>query len=361
MKSLTFKRTCASLQTQVLHQTKRLIPTKAHKNIACLGTRSAKLTLALTVALSATLPSPAQAQTYPDRAVKIVVPYPPGGFNDTLARISSEKLSKLWEQSVVVENKPGGNTTIGNSFVAKSPADGYTMLISPLPFSVLPALYGDKLPYDSVKDFQPLILAGSAQNILAVRKNLPIKTIKELIEYAKKNPGKLNYGSTGSGSSNHLSMELFMGMTGTKLVHIPYKGSAPAVAALMGGDTDLMFDNIPNIMAQIKAGSLKPIAVTGLKRSPLFPDVPTIAEAGVPGYEVNVWFGIQMPAGTPQAIVNQANQQIAAIYRTEEVTKRFNDQGVEVVASTPEEFSQLIKSEIAKWGKVVKDANVKIE
>jgi hypothetical protein len=321
----------------------------------------------LLIALSTTLTvvcgfmTTAHAQTYPDRAVIIVVPYPPGGFNDTLARISSDKLSKLWNQSVVVENKPGGNTTIGNSLVAKSPADGYTMLISPLPFSVLPALYGDKLPYDSVKDFQPLIWAGSAQNVLAVRNNLPIHNVKELIEFAKKNPGKLNYGSTGSGSSNHLSMELFMSMTGTKLIHIPYKGSAPAVAALMGGDTDLMFDNVPNIMAQLKAGSVRAIAVTGQKRSPLFPDVPTVAESGVPGYEVNVWFGLQMPAGTPKAIVDQVNQQLATIYKSEEVTKRFNDQGVEVVASTPEGFANLIRSEIAKWGKVVKDADIKIE
>jgi tripartite-type tricarboxylate transporter receptor subunit TctC len=319
------------------------------------------LALGATLSVSYALTSTTYAQSYPDHAVKIVVPYTPGGFNDTLGRISSEKLSKLWNQSVVVENKPGGNTTIGNNLVAKSPADGYTMLVSPLPFSVLPALYGDKLPYDSVKDFQPLIWAGSAQNVLAVRNNLPIRTVKELIDYAKKNPGKLNYGSTGSGSSNHLSMELFMGMTGTKLIHIPYKGSAPAVAALMGGDTDIMFDNIPNIMAQLKAGSVTPIAVTGLKRSPIFPDVPTVAEAGVPGYEVNVWFGLQMPAGTPKAIVDQVNQQLATIYKSEEVTKRFNDQGVEVVASTPEGFSNLIKSEIAKWGKVVKDADIKIE
>jgi len=319
------------------------------------------ITLSATITMACSVVTISQAQTYPERAVKIVVPYTPGGFNDTLGRISSEKLSKLWNQSVVVENKPGGNTTIGNNLVAKSPADGYTMLVSPLPFSVLPALYGDKLPYDSVKDFQPLILAGSAQNVLAIRNNLPIRTVKELIEYAKKNPGKLNYGSTGSGSSNHLSMELLMGMTSTKLTHIPYKGSAPAVAALMGGDTDLMFDNIPNIMAQLKAGSVTPIAVTGLKRSPLFPDVPTVAEAGVPGFEVNVWFGLQMPAGTPKAIVDQVNQQLATIYKSEEVTKRFKDQGVEVVASTPEEFSNMIKSEIAKWGKVVKDADIKIE
>ncbi len=301
------------------------------------------------------------AQTYPDKSVKIVVPYPPGGFNDTLARISSDKLSKIWNQPVTVENKPGGNTTIGNNYVAKSAPDGYTWLISPLPFSVLPALYGDKLPYDALKDFQPLIWAGSAQNVLAVRNTLPVRSVKELIEYAKKNPGKLNYGSTGSGSSNHLSMELFMSMTGTKMTHIPYKGSAPAVAALIAGDTDVLFDNIPNIIAQIKAGSVTPIAVTGSKPSAMLPGIPTVAQGGVPGYEVNVWFGIQMPAGTPKPIVEKANRQLAEIFRTEEVTKRFNDQGVEVVASTPEEFQKLIASEAAKWAKVVKDAGVKIE
>jgi tripartite-type tricarboxylate transporter receptor subunit TctC len=318
-------------------------------------------TLAISLGLTLLLFGAAQAQTFPDKTVKIVVPYTPGGFNDTLARVSGDKLSKLWNQSVVVENKPGGNTTIGNNYVAKAPADGYTLLVSPLPFSVLPALYGDKLPYDSLKDFQPVILAGSAQNVLAVRNNLPIRTVKELIEYSKKNPGKLNYGSTGSGSSNHLSMELFMGMTCTRMVHIPYKGSAPAVAGLMGGETDVMFDNIPNILSQLKAGSVTPIAVTGVTRSPLFPDLPTIAEEGVPGYEVNVWFGIQAPAATPKPVIEKINKDLAAIYKSEEVSKRFNDQGVEVVASTPEAFQKLIQSEITKWGRVVKDANIKIE
>jgi len=318
-------------------------------------------TLAISLGLTLLLFGAVQAQTFPDKTVKIVVPYTPGGFNDTLARVSGDKLSKLWNQSVVVENKPGGNTTIGNNYVSKAPADGYTLLVSPLPFSVLPALYGDKLPYDSLKDFQPVILAGSAQNVLAVRNNLPIRTVKELIEYSKKNPGKLNYGSTGSGSSNHLSMELFMGMTGTRMVHIPYKGSAPAVAGLMGGETDVMFDNIPNILSQLKAGSVTPIAVTGVTRSPLFPDLPTIAEAGVPGYEVNVWFGIQAPAATPKPVIEKINKDLAAIYKSEEVSKRFNDQGVEVVASTPEAFQKLIQSEITKWGRVVKDANIKIE
>lgn len=323
--------------------------------------KHALLSLTVVTAFTSLTSNSAFAQNYPDKPIKIVVPYPPGAFNDTLGRISADKLTKVWNQTVTVENKPGGNTTIGNNYVAKSAPDGYTWLVSPLPFSVLPALYGDKLPYDALKDFQPLIWAGSAQNVLAVRNSLPVRSVKELIEYAKKNPGKLNYGSTGSGSSNHLSMELFMSMTGTKMVHIPFKGSAPAVSALIGGDTDVLFDNIPNIIAQIKAGSVTPIAVTGSKPSAMLPGIPTVAESGVPGYEVNVWFGIQVPAGTPKAIVDKANKQLAEIYRTEEVTKRFNDQGVEVVASTPEEFKQLIANEAAKWAKVVKDANIKIE
>ena len=319
----------------------------------------AKLFALLIAALA--MIAPAHAQTFPERTVKIVVPYPPGAFNDSLARMSSEKLTKLWNQTVVVENKPGGNTTIGNNFVAKSPADGYTILVTPLPFSALPALYEKKLPYDALNDFQALILAGIANNVLATRKDLGLKNVDELIAYAKKNPGKLNFGSTGSGSSNHLSMELLMSMTGIQLTHVPYKGSAPAVAALMAGEIDVLFDNIPNIIGQIKAGTVTAIAVTGLKPSSLLPGIPTVSESGAPGFEVNVWFGMQVPAATPKAVVAQVNRQLAAIFREPDITKRFNDAGVEVVASTPEEFSALLKSEVAKWGKVVRDANIKIE
>ena len=301
------------------------------------------------------------AQQYPNKTVKIVVPYPPGGFNDTLARISSDKLSKIWNQSVVVENKPGGNTTIGNSYVAKSPADGYTILITPLPFSALPGLYGNKLPYDALKDFRALVWAGSTQNALVTRKGLNIKSAKELVEYARANPGKLNYGSTGSGSSNHLSMELLMNMTGVKLTHVPYKGSAPAVAALMAGEIDVLFDNVPNVIQQVRAGTVMAIGVSGVKRTALLPDTPTVAESGIPGFEVNVWFGMQVPAATPPAIIKQVNAELVKIFREPDVTKRFNDQGVEVIASSPEEFTKLIQSEVAKWSKLIKEANIRIE
>ena len=317
--------------------------------------------LLLGATLACALVTTGFAQQYPNKTVKIVVPYPPGGFNDTLARISSDKLSKIWNQSVVVENKPGGNTTIGNSYVAKSPADGYTILITPLPFSALPGLYGNKLPYDALKDFRALVWAGSTQNALVTRKGLNIKSAKELVEYARANPGKLNYGSTGSGSSNHLSMELLMNMTGVKLTHVPYKGSAPAVAALMAGEIDVLFDNVPNVIQQVRAGTVMAIGVSGVKRTALLPDTPTVAESGIPGFEVNVWFGMQVPAATPSAIVKQVNAELVKIFREPDVTKRFNDQGVEVVASTPEEFAKLIQSEVAKWSKLIKEANIRIE
>jgi tripartite-type tricarboxylate transporter receptor subunit TctC len=305
--------------------------------------------------------APASAQTFPDHTVRIVVPYPPGGFNDTLARVAAEKLSKMWNQPVVVDNKPGGNTTLGNAFVAKSPPDGYTILITPLPFSALPGLYGATLPYDALKDFTPLVWAGSTQNALVVRNDLPVNNVRELIEYAKKNPGKVNYGSTGSGSSNHLSMELFMKMTGTRMQHIPYKGSAPATLAMMSGEIDALFDNVPNVLPQIKAGKMKAIAVSGVQRAVLLPAVPTVAEAGVPGYEVNVWFGMQLPAGTPKPIVEKINRDVVQFLKEPDVIARFRDQGVEVVASSPAEFGQLVQKEVVKWTQLIKDANIRIE
>jgi tripartite-type tricarboxylate transporter receptor subunit TctC len=301
------------------------------------------------------------AQTFPDRTVKFIVPYPPGGFNDTLARTSADKLTRMWNQPVVVENKPGANTTLGNSLVAKSPPDGYTILITPLPFSALPGLYGSTLPYDALKDFTPLVWAGSTQNALVVRNELPVANVREFLDYAKKNPGKINYGSTGSGSSNHLSMELFMKMTGTKMAHIPYKGSAPAVTALLGGEIDALFDNVPNVVQHIKAGKMKVLGVSGLKRSPLLPDVPTVAESGVPGYEVNVWFGMQVPAGTPKPVVDKLNRDIVQLLKEPDVVERFRNQGVEVVASTPEEFRALVQKEVGKWTQLIKEANIRIE
>lgn len=313
--------------------------------------------LALGLAFSTAL----LAQEFPDKTVRIVVPYPPGGFNDTLARVVGERLSKIWSQAVLIDNRPGGNTTLGNNLVAKAPPDGYTVLITPLPFTALPGLYGTQLPYDALKDFSPLVLAANTQNVLTVRNDLPVNNVKELLEYARKNPGKLNYGSTGSGSSNHLSMELLMRMTDTKMTHIPYKGSAPATLAMLSGEIDTLFDNIPNVLSQLKAGKMKAIAVTGTQRSVLFPSVPTVAESGVPGYEVNVWFGMQLPAGTPKPLVERMNRDIVRVLKEPEVIKKFRDQGVEVIASTPVAFSLLLQSEVTKWTQVIRDANIRVE
>lgn len=301
------------------------------------------------------------ADIFPDRMVKIIVPYTPGGFNDTLGRTVGDRLGKLWNQPVVVENRPGGNTVVANNLVAKSPPDGYTMLVTPLPFSALPGLYGAKLPYNALKDFQPLVLAGATQNVLAVRSDLPVSNVKELLAYAKANPGKLNFGSTGYGSSNHLSMELLMKMTGTKLTHVPYKGSAPAVMSILAGEIDVLFDNVPNLLQHVKAGKVKAIAVSGSGRTPLLPSLPTVAEAGVPGYEVNVWFGMQVPAGTPKPLVERVNKEIVQLLKQPDVVKIFRDQGVEVIGSTPDEFSKTLHTEVAKWNDVIREAKITID
>ena len=298
---------------------------------------------------------------WPTKPVKIIVPFAPGGTTDLLARAMAPELSKAFGQSFIVENKAGAGGNVGADAVAKAPADGYTLLVTPLPFSALPALYGAKLPYHPTRDFTPVVWAGSTQNVLVVRNDLGVASVRELLDMARKSPGKLNYGSTGSGSSNHLSMELFMSMSDTRMTHVPYKGSAPAVMGMLGGEIDVLFDNLPNVMQQVKAGKLKPIAVTGLMRSVLLPEVPTVAEAGVPGYEVNVWFGIQAPAGTPEAVVLRLNQDIVRILKEPEVIASFRNQGVEIAASTPAQLGKLVEAEIVKWSAVVRNAKVTID
>ena len=235
------------------------------------------------------------------------------------------------------------------------------MLVTPLPFSALPGLYQDKMPYDAVKDFAPVIWAGSTQNALVVRADSKYKTVQDVIDDARKHPGKINYASTGSGSSNHLSMALFDSMTDIKMTHIPYKGSAPAVTALLGGDTDMLFDNVPNVYPQIQAGKLRALATTGLKRSPMLPDIPTVDESGVRGYEVTVWFGIQAPAGTPKPIVTKLNQELGRMLQDPEVRERFAKQGVQPVGGTPEQFARQVASEIKKWGELIQRADIKIQ
>ena len=300
------------------------------------------------------------AQTYPLKPIRIVVPYPPGGFNDTLGRTLAAKFQEAWGQPVFVENKPGANTVIGSDYVAKSQPDGYTLLIVAFPFAVTPSLL-KAMPYDTLKDFQPVILAATSPNLLVVNPEVPIHTVKELIAAAKAKPQSLSYASTGNGSSNHISMELFKSLAGVDIVHIPYKGSAPAVTDLLGGQVQVMFDNVPNVLPHVKAGKLRALAVSGATRTPLAPDVPTVAEAGVPGYELTVWFGLVAPAGTPREVVQKLNAESLRILAMPDVRERFLAQGVEPRGSTPEQFAEHIRSQMAKWSKVVRDAGVKAE
>ena len=303
---------------------------------------------------------PALAQTYPSKPIKIVVPYPPGGFNDTLGRTLAAKFTEAWGQPAVVENKPGANTMIGNDFVAKSVPDGHTLLVVAFPFAVAPSLIRN-MPYDTAKDFAPVALAAQSPNLLVVNPTLPVKSVAELIAAAKAKPDGFSYASTGNGSSNHISMELFKSLAGVKIVHIPYKGSAPAVTDLLGGQVHLMFDNVPNVLPHVKSGRLTALAQTGAKRSPLIPDIPTVAEAGVPGYEVTVWFGLVAPTGTPREVIQKLNAEVVRILAMPDVRERFLAQGVEPVGSTPEQFADHIRGQMAKWAKVVADAGVKAE
>jgi tripartite-type tricarboxylate transporter receptor subunit TctC len=299
------------------------------------------------------------AQGWPAKPLRYIVPFPPGAFNDTLARIMSAELPKALGQPVLVENRPGGNTIIGTEAAAKSPPDGYTLFGAALPFAVIQSLY--KTSFDVTKDFVPITLAGTTPNLLVANPNVPANTVRELIALAKANPGGLNYASTGNGTSNHLSFELFKSMTQTQVTHVPYKGSAPAVTDLIAGQVQVMFDNTPNVLPHVKAGKLKALAVSSKKRSAFAPEVPTVDESGVPGYDVTVWFGILAPAGTPKEIVARLNTEMVKVMRTPEVTDRFNKSGVDVVASSSEEFSVFLKSEVARWAKVVQDANIKAD
>jgi tripartite-type tricarboxylate transporter receptor subunit TctC len=300
------------------------------------------------------------AQSYPAHPIKYVVPYPPGAFNDTLGRIVTQKLQDTWQQPAIVENRPGGGTLIGTDAVAKSPPDGYTLLGVAFPFGANPSLYRN-LPYDTVKDFTPILFAGQTANLLVVRPSLPIHSVKDLIDAAKASPGKLTYGSTGTGSSNHLSMELFKSLAKVDILHVPYKGSAPMTTDLLGGHIDVAFDNTPNVLPHVKAGAMRAIGISSMTRSTLAPDVPTVAESGVPGYDVTVWFGIVGPAGMPSDVVSKLNGELNRILAMPDVKQKFADQGVEPVGGPPERFSTHIKGQIEKWAAVVKDANIKPE
>ena len=300
--------------------------------------------------------SSALAQQYPNRPLRIVVPLSAGAA-DTLSRTIAAKLTERWGQPVIVENRPGAGTTLGTDLVAKAPADGYTLLMATFSHAVNATFYR-KLPYDTLKDFAAVTLVASAPNILEVHPSVEAKNVAELIAMAKAQPGKLNFASAGNGSSSHLAGELFKSLTGVQVVHVPYKGAAPAMNDVLGGRVEMTFDPLPSSLAHLKAGKLRPLAVTTTSRSAALPDVPTMAEAGVAGYELNGWSGLLVHAGTPKEIVRALNQEIVAIIKAPDLRERFTGLGFDIVGNAPEQFQAFLEAEVVKWGKVVRDANV---
>ncbi len=303
----------------------------------------------------------AAAETYPAKPIRIVVAYTPAGTTDILARAIGQKLTEAWGQPVIIDNRPGANGNIGTEYAAKSTPDGYTLLMTTAaPHGINPGLYR-KLGFDAVKDFAGISLVATVPNVLVVNNTLPVKDVRELIAYLRANPGKLNFGSPGYGSTGHMSVELFMAMTGTKMAHIPYKGDAGVLADLMGGQIMLSLSNMPAYTPQIKAGRVRALAVSTAKRSPAAPEIPTMAEAGVPGYVTVAWFGLLAPAKTPRDIINKLSAETARILKMPDVYTRLADLGAEPVGSSAAEFDAHIKSEIVKWAKVIKDANVELQ
>jgi tripartite-type tricarboxylate transporter receptor subunit TctC len=317
--------------------------------------------LAVGIVAGLALAGPAKAQDYPTKPIRLVVPFAAGGATDVLARLVGERLTASLGQQVVVDNRPGAGGNIGSDLVARAEPDGYTILMGAVgTHAINPSLY-PKMPYDPVKDFAPVTLVASVPNVLVVNPEVPAKSVQELIDLAKAKPGELNFASSGNGTSIHLSGELFKAMTGTDIVHVPYKGSGPAVTDLLGGQVQMMFDNMPSSLPHVKAGKLRALGVTSAKRSPALPEVPTIAEAGVPGYDATSWFGILAPAGTPEPVVTRLQGAIVQALGEPEMRQRMADLGAEPVGDTPAEFGQFITAELAKWAKVVNDAGVKLE
>jgi len=312
-------------------------------------------------ALAGAVPAAGHAQAYPTRPIRLVVPFPPGGSLDVVARAIGQKLTAAWGQHVVVDNRPGAGGNIGADLVAKSAPDGYTILEGALStHAVNVSLYG-KLPYDPVKDFAPITLVATTPNVLVLNSAFPVNSVPELIAYAKAHPGALSFGSGSNGSAGHLAGELFKTEAGVDMVHVPYKGGAPALQALLAGDTQLMFDNLANSTPQLKAGKLKALAVTTAKRSPLAPELPTLAETGLPGFDIYTWWGFMAPAGTPADIIAKWNAEVTRILGTPEMKAFFAQQGAEPAPTSPDQFAALIKSEIPKYARIIKDSGAKVD
>lgn len=317
-----------------------------------------RILLCIAVAFASVL---ANAQSsWPGRPIKIVVPFPAGGPTDVMTRALGDKLSGALGQPVVIDNKPGAGGAIGSDFVAKSAPDGYTLLMATgSTHSVGP--YLGKLPYDPQKDFTPIVYVGTATNILLVSPKLGVGNVRELIALAKKKPGELNYATSGIGSVAHLTSEMFASMAGIKLTHVPYKGTQQSIADIASGQVAMLFDNVMTAKPHVDSGRLKGIAISSLKRSPIVPDIPTISESGLPGFESSNWFGISGPAHTPKAVVDRVNTEINKIVKDPAIRERFHTLGFETTGGTPQDLASIMQSEARKWSKVIREANVKPE
>lgn len=320
-----------------------------------------KFISALCVAVCASLfGMAASAQTYPTRPIRLIVPFAPGGTTDAVARVIGTRLAEIMGQPVVIDNRGGGGTVIGTEALARAPADGYTIMLATPDFTANPSLQS-KLPYDTLKDFTPIGSMASYPMVMVVNSEHQIGSVDELIAKAKAKPGKINFASAGNGSMPHLCAELFNSMAGVQLTHVPYKGNGPAVADLLAGHVSMLFTGGPAVAPHIKGGKVKMLAVTTARRHPLLPDVPTIAESGVPGYEVTAWLGVLAPAGLPQDVAARLNQDIGRTLQSPETRERLSILGAELGMSTPQAFGALIRDEIDKWTRVVRNANVRVE
>ncbi|UOB05694.1 tripartite tricarboxylate transporter substrate binding protein [Diaphorobacter nitroreducens] len=319
---------------------------------------------ACTLAAAGLLPAAAVAQpdaNWPSKPIKWVVPFPPGGAMDVIARTLGEKAGRTLGQPFVIENRPGAGGNIGADAVAKSPADGYTIMITSIGMATNKALY-PRLSYDPVKDFAPISLLAIVPNVLVVNTaKTTDKSVADVIAHAKRDPGKLTYASAGNGTSIHLAGEVFASMAGLNLLHVPYKGSGPAVTDMLGGQVDLMFDSITSARPHIQAGKLRALGVTSAKRSATLPDVPTIAEAGVPGYEVSPWFAVFAPAGTPAAIVNKINAALIDAMKQPDTVAKFETIGAEPIGTTPQQLATHLDKELARWGALIKERNIRMD
>ena len=321
----------------------------------------ALIRLAALLAATAACAAWAQPQPYPAKPLRMIVPFPPAGSTDLSARAVADKLGQRLGQPVVIENKPGAGGNIGSDLAAKAPADGYTLLVGTVGTHAINASLYSKLPYDNVRDFAPVILLSKVPNVLVVNPDLPARTVQELINLAKAKPNQLTFASSGNGTSIHLSGELFKSMAGVQMQHIPYKGSGPMLIDVMSGQVNLTFDNLSAAIQHIRAGKLRALAVTTAVRAPSLPDIPTIAEAGVPGYDSSSWNAIFVPAGTPRPIVERLNRELDAILKSPETREFFAGQGAESGGGSPEALADFVRSETAKWSKAVKDSGAKVD